>query len=63
MEEKNLIDFETAIAYAQMSVHTLQHSGSEITPKQIGNEMKMLHKKFGTKDIRNLSKIISKGNK
>lgn len=51
MEDKNLIDLDTAIAYAQLAVHTLQNSGTEITPKELRSEIKMLNKKFGTKEV------------
>lgn len=58
MEDKNLIDLDTAIAYAQLAVHTLQNSGTEITPKELRSEIKMLNKKFGTKEVIRLTNII-----
>ena len=60
MEDKNLIDLDTAIAYAQLAVHTLQNSGTEITPKELRSEIKMLNKKFGTKEVIRLTNIIVK---
>ncbi|MGN1310383.1 MAG: hypothetical protein ACI4VP_01515 [Clostridia bacterium] len=63
MEDKNLIDLDTAIAYAQLAVHTLQNSGTEITPKELRSEIKMLNKKFGTKEVIRLTNIIVKGKK
>lgn len=63
MEDKNLIDLDTAIAYAQLAVHTLQNSGTEITPKELRSEIKMLNKKFGTKEVIRLKNIIVKGKK
>lgn len=63
MESKSeeLIDIETAIAYAQLALHTLQNSATEITAKELRNEMKMLHDKFGTKEVKRLTNIIVKG--
>ena len=63
MEDKNLIDLDTALAYAQLAVHTLQNSGTEITPKELRSEIKMLNKKFGTKEVIRLTNIIVKGKK
>lgn len=63
MEDKNLIDFDTSIAYAQLALHTLQHSGTEITPKELRSEIKMLQKKFGTKEVKRLVNIIVKEKK
>lgn len=63
MESKSqeLIDIETAIAYAQLAFHTLINSGTEISAKEIRKEILMLHNKFGTKEVKRLNKIISKG--
>lgn len=63
MEDKNLIDLDTAIAYAQLAVHTLQNSATEITPRELRSEIKMLHNKFGTKEVKRLTNIIVKGKK
>lgn len=60
---EELIDIDTAIAYAQLAVHMLQHSGAEITPKELQNEIKMLHNKFATKEVKRLVNVILKGKK
>lgn len=60
MENKELMDIDTAIAYAQLAVHTLQNSGTEITVKQLRSEIKMLYNKFGTKEVKRLTNIIIK---
>lgn len=62
-EEKELMDIETAIAYAQVAVHTLKHSNTEIDDKSLKSEMKMLQRKFGTKEVRRLAIIYSKPKK
>ena len=51
MESKleELIDIDTAIAYAQFAFHTLINSGIVISAKEIKKEILMLHNKFGTK--------------
>lgn len=56
-------DIDIIIAYAQLAVYTLQNSGTEITPKEIKHEIKMLHKKFGAKEVVKLTNIITKGKK
>lgn len=61
IEEHN--DFETYIAYAELALHTLQNSKTEITPRELGKEMRMLHNKFGTEEIKRLTNIIVKGKK
>ena len=61
MEDKELIDFNTAIAYAQLALHTLQNSSEEITPKELQKEMNMFHNKFGTREVKKLANIIVKG--
>lgn len=63
MEDKNLMDIDTAIAYAQLAVHTLQNSATEITPKELRSEIKMLNSKFGTKEVKRLVNIIVKEKK
>ena len=62
MESKTeeLIDIETAIAYAQLAVHTLQNSKTDITAKELRSEIKMLYEKFGTKEVKRLTNIIIK---
>ena len=59
MEEK---DFDDLISYAKLALYTLQNSGTEITSKNLESEMKMLHKKFGIKEVKRLTNII-KGKK
>ena len=63
MENKVQMDFDIASAYAQLAVHTLKKSGTEITPKEIKKEMEMLYKKFEPDEIIRLTNIITKGNK
>lgn len=60
MENKELMEIDTAIAYAQLAVHTLQNSGIEINAKELRSEIKMLHNKFGTKEVKRLANIIIK---
>lgn len=57
---KELMDIDTAIAYAQLAVYTLQHSLTIIDKKSLSNEIKMLQKKFGTREVKRLAKIIIK---
>ena len=57
---KELMDIDTAIAYAQLAVYTLQHSSTSIDKKSLSNEIKMLQKKFGTREVKRLAKIIIK---
>lgn len=59
-DEKEMISIDNAIAYAQLAIYTLQNSGTEITSKELGREIKMLHKKFGTKEVKRLANIIGK---
>ena len=60
-ENKDLIEWKDAISYMQLAIHTLQNSATEITPKAIKSEMEMLRKKFGTNEVRRLTKLILKG--
>ena len=60
-EKNEMIDIETAIDYAQLAFHTLINSATEISAKEIKKEILMLHNKFGTKEVKRLNKIISKG--
>lgn len=60
-KQEELIDFDTAIAYAQLALHTLQNSSVEITPKELRKEMNMFHNKFGTREVKRLANIIVKG--
>ena len=60
MEEK---DFDDLISYSKLALYTLQNSGTEITPKNLESEIKMLHKKFGIKEVKRLTSIIKGKNK
>lgn len=62
-DEKELMDIDTAIAYAQVAVHTLKHSDTKIDGKSLKSEMKMLQKKFGTKEVKRLANIYAKPQK
>lgn len=62
-KNQELIDIDTAIAYAQLAVHTLKNSATELTDKSLKNEIKMLYDKFGTKEVIRLANIIVKGKK
>ena len=57
------MDLDTLIAYAELATHTLKNSGTEITPKEIKSEIKMLQKKFGMKEVIRLANIIEKEKK
>lgn len=63
MESKmqELMDIDSAIAYAQLAVHTLQHSATEVNTKELQKEIKMLYSKFGTTEVKRLANIIVKG--
>lgn len=63
INDKELIDIDTAIAYAQVAVHTLQHSATEINDKSLRNEMKMLQREFGTKEVKRLATLYAKEKK
>lgn len=56
-------EMELIIAYAQASIHTLQHSGTEIIPRAIREEIKMFYNKFGNEDIKRLANTIVKEKK
>jgi hypothetical protein len=56
-------EMELIIAYAQLVVHTLKHSGTEITPKSIRAEVKMFYEKFGNQEVKRLANIIMKEKK
>lgn len=56
-------EMELIIAYAQIAVHTLQHSNTEITPKEIREEIKMFYNKFGNDDVKRLANTIVKEKK
>lgn len=65
MESKTqeLMDIDSAIAYAQLAIHTLQNSATEVNAKELRSEIKMLHLKFGTSEVKRLANIIVKGKK
>lgn len=65
MESKTqeLMDIDSAIAYAQLAVHTLQNSATDVNVKELRSEIKMLHLKFGTSEVKRLANIIVKGKK
>lgn len=65
MESKmqELMDIDSAIAYAQLAVHTLQHSATEVNTKELQKEIKMLYSKFGTTEVKRLANIIVKEKK
>lgn len=61
MENKELMDINATIAYAQLAAHTLENSSTELTDKTLKSEIKMLYDKFGTKEVIRLRNIICKG--
>ena len=65
MESKTqeLMDIDSAIAYAQLAVHTLQHSATEVNARELQKEIKMLYSKFGTTEVKRLANIIVKEKK
>ncbi len=65
MESKSeeLMNLETAIAYAQLAFYTLQNSANEITSKELKSEINMLHDKFGTKEVKRLANVLVKRRK
>lgn len=65
MESKTqeLMDIDSAIAYAQLAVHTLQHSATEVNARELHKEIKMLYSKFGTTEVKRLANIIVKEKK
>lgn len=63
MEIEEKVELDLIIAYAQMAFFTLQNSRTDITPKAVKEEIKMLYEKFGDKEVKKLSKIIIKERK
>ena len=64
MEEKEELTIEDVINYAQLAVHILQNTKTEVTSKSIQKEIKMLNEKFGTKEVKRLVNLtIKKKNK
>lgn len=60
-KDKNEVELITA--YTQVVIHTLKHSGTEMTPKTIREEVQMFYTKFGNDDVKELAKAIVKGKK
>lgn len=56
-------EVELIIAYAQVAIYTLQHSGTEINPKSIREEIKMFYNKFSKEDVKRLANTIVKEKK
>ncbi len=54
---------ELIIAYAQLALHTLQNTATEVTPKTLKSEIKMFYEKFGNQEVRRLANIIMKEKK
>lgn len=63
LKQKSKAEMEVIIAYSQLAIHTLQHSGTEITSKAIREEIKMFYNKFGNNDVKRLANIIMKEKK
>ena len=65
MESKTqeLMDIDSAIAYAQLAVHTLQHSATKVNARELQKEIKILYSKFGTTEVKRLANIIVKEKK
>ncbi len=62
-ENKDTSELEIITAYVQMVFFTLQHSGTEITPKSIKSEVKMFYEKFGNREVKRLANLIMKEKK
>ncbi len=56
-------EMEVIVAYAQVAVHTLQNSATEITSRAIREEIKMFYNKFGNEEIKKLANAIVKEKK
>lgn len=68
LEEKkpkrnDLITIEIAIKYAKASVYALQNSATQITPKDIGEEMKMHYERYNDKMVSILLKAYEQEEK
>ena len=59
MDVNEAFDFDTMVAYADLAVHTLNNSATEINRKTLKDE----HDKFGTLEVIRLSNTIAKGKK
>lgn len=62
-KRKELITIETAIKYAKASVYALQNSATQITPKDIGEEMKMHYERYNDKMVSILLKAYEQEEK
>lgn len=60
MENKEELSIEEVIIYAQLAVHILQNTKTEITATRIRSEIKMLYEKFGTQEVKRLASFIVK---
>ena len=58
--EHDAFNIEIAIDYAQLAYHNLLHSATELNSKNLTDEMKILHIKFGTKEVIRLANNIPK---
>ena len=65
MESKTqeLMDIDSAIAYAQLAVHNLKNIETEVNEKELRSEIKMFNLKFGKSEVKRLANIIVKGKK
>lgn len=61
--QKQNTEEEIIIAYAQLVYHTLQNSGTDITPKSIKAEVKMFYEKFGNQEVKRLANMFMKERK
>lgn len=59
-ENKDKSELDVIVAYTQMAVFTLNKSNTEITPKSLKAEVRMLYEKFGNKEVKRLANIIMK---
>lgn len=62
-DSKSNVDLELITAYAQMVFCTLKNSATEITPKAIKSEVKMLYEKFENTEVKRLGKLMIKEKK
>lgn len=62
-ENKDISEIEIITAYAQLVIHTLQHSGMPINAKTVQSEIKMFYEKFGNDEVKRLAKIMFKEKK
>lgn len=60
---KDPISIETAIKYAKVSMYALKHSANEITPNEVGKEMKMHYDRYNDKMVSLLLKAYEQEEK